>query len=83
MLTRVTGRVDCFGCVCVPYRLKDKVFCVLQYMCTYVYVLYCVLVYWYFHAVVRRISVLFIDEKDDAFCVSRTDYWVCLHHFRF
>ena len=47
MLTRVTGRVDCFRCVCAPSRLKDKVLCVLQYMCTYVHVLYCVLFYWY------------------------------------
>ena len=29
VLTRVIGRVDCFG-VCVPSRLKDKVLCVLQ-----------------------------------------------------
>ena len=25
MLMRLTGRVDCFGCVCVPSRLSDKV----------------------------------------------------------
>ena len=46
MLTSVIGRVDLFG-VCVPSRLKDKVLCVLQYMCTYVHVLYCVLFYCY------------------------------------
>ena len=33
--------------MCVPYRLIDKVFCVLQYMYTYVRVSYCVLFYWY------------------------------------
>ena len=37
MLMSVTGRVDCFGCVCVPSRLKDKVLCVL-----------CVLMFMYF-----------------------------------
>ena len=47
MLTRITGRVDCFGCVCVPSRLEDKVLCVLHFMCKYVHVLYCVLFYWY------------------------------------
>ena len=32
-------------CVC-PTDSKSKVLCLLQYMCTYVYVLYCVLFYW-------------------------------------
>ena len=40
---RVTGRVDC---VCA-LQTQDKVICVLQYMCTYVHVLCCVLFYRY------------------------------------
>ena len=70
----------CFGCVCVSFRLKHKVLCVLQYMCTYVYVLYCVLFYWYlFYAVVRQISMLFIDNKDFVFCILIMTY---LNHYR-
>ena len=38
-------------------------------MCTYVHVLYCVLFY-IFYAVVRQISMLFIDNKDSVFCIS-------------
>ena len=41
MLTRVTGRVDCFGCVCALQTI-------LCFMCIYVHVLlYCVLFYLY------------------------------------
>ena len=60
VLTRVIGGVDCFGCVRVPSRLKDKVLCVLQ----------CVLMHYTgcyftgtFHAVIRQISMLFIDSR--------------------
>ena len=46
MLTRVTVRVDCFGCVCVcppDSKIKYAVF-----KCTHVHVLlYCVLFYLY------------------------------------
>ena len=57
MLTFAAGRVDCFGCVCVPSRLKDKVLCVLQYLCTYVYVLQCYFTA-IFYAVVRQIYLI-------------------------
>ena len=67
VLTCVTGRVDCFGCVCVPPRLKDKVRFVLQYMSTYGHVLFVNLLVSY--AVVRQISMLFIDNKDCVFCI--------------
>ena len=41
VLTRVTGRVDCFGCVCALQTI-------LCFMCIYVHVLlYCVLFYLY------------------------------------
>lgn len=71
MPTRVTGKVDCFGCVCVPFRLTDKVLCVLLYVCSHVHVL-CYYVVCYFtgilYAVVRQISMSFIDNKDSGFC---------------
>ena len=69
VLTCVTGRVDCFGCVCVPPRLKDKVRFVLQYMSTYGHVLFVNLLVSY--AVVRQISMLFIDNKDCVFCKAK------------
>ena len=44
MLTRVTGRVDCFGCVC-GHTDKINTLC---FMCTYVHILlYCVLFHLY------------------------------------
>ena len=70
VLTRVTGRVDCFGgmcvCVCPPdSKIKYSVFCV--YSCS------CIIILCYFtcifYAVVRQISVLFIDNKDSVFCI--------------
>ena len=69
VLTCVTGRVDWFGCVCVPPRLKDKVRFVLQYMSTYGHVLFVNLLVSY--AVVRQISMLFIDNKDCVFCKAK------------
>ena len=51
-------------------RDLDQLLCVLQYMCTYVYVFFTVC---YFtgilYAVVRKISMLFIDNKDSVFCI--------------
>ena len=66
MLTRVTGRVDCFGCVCPPdSKIKYSVF--------YVYLRSCIIILCYFtcisYAVVRQISMLFIDNKDSVFCM--------------
>ena len=68
MLMRVTGRVNCFGCVCVPSRFKDKVLCVL---CVLVFMYYYIVCYFtrIFYAVVRQISLLFIDNKDSVFCI--------------
>ena len=43
--------------------IDNKVLCVLQYMCTYVHALYCVLFTGIFCADVRQICVLFIDNK--------------------
>ena len=42
----------------------------LRFMCTYVHVLYYTVCYFagIFYAVVRHISVLFIDNKDSVFC---------------
>ena len=57
----------------MPSRLKDKVLCVLQYTHTYVHVLiYCVYLTGIFHAVVRQISVLFIDNKDSVVSILQT-----------
>ena len=50
--------------VCVPSRLKYKVLCVLQYI--WVNVIYCHFT-GIFYAVVRQISLLFIDNKDSVF----------------
>ena len=52
--------------VCVPSRLKYKILCVLQYIWTYVHVIYCHFT-GIFYAVIRQISVLFIDNKDSVF----------------
>ena len=78
----------------VPSRLKNKVHCVLQYMCTDVYVLYCVPFYCVFclflfclffvclfccclfFAIVRHISMLFIDNEDSVFCMMHNYYYV-------
>ena len=56
--------------------LKDKVLCGLQYMCTYVDVLYCVLFYWYLSRSrnLRHISMLFIDNKDSVLCILNSMY---------
>ena len=65
MLTRVTGRVDCFGCVCALQTLRYSTLC---FMCTYVRVLlYCYFTC-IFYAVIRQISMLFMDNKDSVFC---------------
>ena len=70
MLARVTGRFDCFGCVCVyppDSKIKYSVFyniCVLMSM----YYLVCYFT-GIFYAVVRQISMLFIDNKDSVFCI--------------
>jgi len=65
----------------VPSRLKDKVLCVL-----------CVLMFMYyytvcnftcvFYAVVRQISILFIDNKDSVFCMQISVMLVgeCVHN---
>ena len=46
-----------------------KVLYVLQYICTYSHVVYTVCYFTgIFYAVVRHISVLFIDNKDCVFC---------------
>ena len=61
---RVTGRVDCFGCVCALQTLKIK------YSVFYVYLLHTVCYFiCIFHAVIRQISMLFIDNKDSLFCI--------------
>ena len=66
---RVTGRVDCFGCVCLcvcppDSKIKNCVLCVLMFM--YYAVSYFTGI---FYAVVRQISMLFIDSKDSVlFC---------------
>ena len=68
VLTLVTGRVDCFGCVCALQTLRLLrvlcVLCVLMFM-------YCSVFYFtgIFDAVVRQISMLFIDHKDSVFCI--------------
>ena len=65
MLMCVTGRVDCFR-VCVPSRLEDKVLCVL---CVLMFIYYTVCYFTgIFYAVIRQISMLFIDNKDFVFC---------------
>ena len=70
MLMRVTGSVDCFryACVCPPdLKIKYSVFysiCVLMFM--YYNVCYFTGL---FYAVVRQISMLFIDNKDSVFCI--------------
>ena len=57
----------------MPSRLKDKVLCVLQYTYTYIHALiYCVYFTGIFYAVVRQISVLFIDNKDSVVCILQT-----------
>ena len=61
MLMRVTGRVDCFGCVCVPSRLSRSKIKYSVFMCTYVHVLYCVLFYWY----------LLCSRKADFYVIHR------------
>ena len=40
MLMRVTGRVDCFGCVCVPSRLSRSK---IKYSVFYVYLCSCII----------------------------------------
>ena len=59
--------------VCVPYRLVCKVLRVLQYMCVFMF-MYDTVRYFtgIFYAVVRQISMLFINNKDSAFCVLMT-----------
>ena len=58
----------CFGCVCVPSRLKDKILCVL---CELMFMYYTVCYFTgIFYAVVRHISMLFIDSKDSVFCIA-------------
>ena len=68
MLMRVTGGVDCFGCVCVcPPDFKDKVLCI---SCVFMFMYYTVCYFTgIFYAVVRQILMLFIDNKDSAFCI--------------
>ena len=75
VLMRVTGRVDCFGymCVCRPdSKIKYSVF--------YVYLCSCIILVCYFtgifHVVVRQISMLFIDNKDSVFCKTVV-YYTC------
>ena len=69
VLTRVTDRVDCFGCVCVfppDSKIKHSVFyniCVLMFM----YYTVCCFT-GLFYAVVRQISMLFTDNQDSVFC---------------
>ena len=67
VLTRVTVKVDCFGCLCALHtKIKYSVF--------YVYLCSCVIILCYstciFYAVVRQISMLFIDNKDSLFCIQ-------------
>ena len=76
MLTRVTGRVDCFGCVCALLC----VLCVLMFVYHYtVCYLTCI-----FYTVVRQISMLFIDNKDSILYVrvSWTYVRACLVDLR-
>jgi len=63
VLMRVTGRVDCFGCVCALQTLRSSTLC---FMCTYVHVLCCYFT-GIFYALVRQISMLFTDNKDSVF----------------
>ena len=58
-------------CVCVCRTDSDKVFCISQYIYTYVYVSYCMLFFWSVLCSVRQISMLFIDNKDSGFCTSQ------------
>ena len=51
-------------CVAAFQTLRQSTLCC---MCSYFHVLYCVLFYWYLNAVIRQISVLFIDNKDSVF----------------
>ena len=72
VLIRVTGRVDCFGCVCALQTLaQDKVLCVL---CVHMFMYYYTVCYFtcIFYAVVRQISILFIDNTDSVFCIKTT-----------
>ena len=72
MLMHVTGRVDCFGCMCLcvcppDSKIKHSVF--------YVYLCSCIILCYFtsiFYAVVRQISVLFIDNKDSVCCISNS-----------
>ena len=72
VLTRVTDRVDCLGCVCVcPPDSKIK------YSMFYVYLCSCIFILCYFtcifYAVVRQISMLIIDNEDCVFCMLYSD----------
>ena len=54
-------------CVCPPdSKIKYTVFCV--YLCSCI--LLCIILLVILHAVVRQISMLFIDNKDSVFCIS-------------
>ena len=57
VLMRVTGRVDRFGCVCALQTLS------YSFMCP------CIILRYFtgiFYAVVRQVSMLFIDSKDSV-----------------
>ena len=70
MLTRVTGRVDCFGCVRPPdSKIKYSVF---YNKCVFMFMYYTACYFTgIFYAVIRQISVLFIDNKDSVFCIHQ------------
>ena len=75
--------VGCFRCVCVcavQTQIKFSVFhsiCILMFM-------YLIVCYFtgLFYAVIRQISMLFIDNSDSVFCIStrscigRKTFWV-------
>ena len=72
MLTHIIVKVDSFECVCVPSSLRDKVLRVLQYMCTYVHVLYCVLFYWYVLCS-RKANSETIKILYSIFCINKNE----------
>ena len=54
----------------MPTRLKDKVLCVYSiHVLMFMYYTVCYFT-GLFYAIVRQISVLFIDNKDSVFCLG-------------
>ena len=64
MLTHVTGRVDCFGCVCAHQIQRQSALC---FICVLIFMYYTMCYFTgLFYAVVRQISMLFVDNKDSV-----------------